>query len=195
MDKHLNVIIKISILSAIAFLLMVLIEIPLPIFPDFLKLDVSDLPAIFGSFAIGPAAGVVIEAVKNILHAILKPATAGIGETANFVVGAVYVYTAGLIYLLKKNRKHALLGLVAGTIAMSAVAAIGNYYVFLPLYESILKFPISAAVSMASKINPAIKDINSLVILSIVPFNLLKGIIVSTVAFLFYKKLSPILHK
>ena len=194
-DQKLNKLVKISILSAAAFLLMFFIEIPLPIFPEFLKLDISDLPAILGAFALGPAAGIYIEALKNIFHAIAKPGTMGIGELANFVVGGAFVFTVGIIYNLKKDRTHALYGLAAGIIVMVIVAAIGNYFVFLPLYEKVLGFQVNAVIGMAAKVNPSIKDLNSLILLSIVPFNLLKGIIVALIAFLSYKSMSPILHK
>jgi riboflavin transporter FmnP len=194
-NSSLNRLIKVSVLSAVSFLLMALIEIPLPIFPEFLKLDISDIPAIFGAFAMGPLEGVAIEALKNVLHAVLKPGTAGIGELANFIVGSGYVYVAGLIYMRKKDRKHALLGIVAGIAAMSALAAAGNYFIFLPLYEKVLGFKIAFAVGAASKVNPAVKDLNTLIVLSIIPFNVLKGLIESAIVFFSYKKLSPILHK
>ena len=195
-NSRLNKLVKISVLSTIAFLLIYFLELPLAaIFPEFLKLDISDVPAIFGAFVLGPIAGVAIEALKNVLHVIFKPGTMGIGELANFVVGGAFVYAAGAIYSIKKNRKHAIWGLAAGTIAMAAVAAIGNYYVFLPLYESVLGFKISAVVGMGRSVNPAITDINSLIILSIIPFNLLKGVVISLITLLSYKKLSPILHK
>lgn len=194
-NSKLNRLVKISLLSAISFVLMVLIEVPLPIFPEFLKLDISDLPAIFGAFAMGPAAGMVIEGLKNVLHAIFKPGTAGIGELANFIVGSAYVITAGVIYQYKKDKVHAFWGLIAGILAMAAFAAVGNYFIFLPLYEKVLGFKVAFAVDAAAKVNPAVTDLNTLIVLSIVPFNLLKGVIVSAIAFLSYKKLSPMLHR
>lgn len=193
-NQRLNKLVKVSVLSAISLVLM-MIEFPLPIFPDFLKIDLSDLPALLGSFAMGPIAGVAIQLVKNILHLLIKTSTAGIGELANFVVGAAFVYVAGLIYNLRKDRTHALYGVAAGVVAMAAAAAIGNYFLFIPLYESVLGFPVAAVVGAGAKINPAIKDLNSFVVLSIVPFNILKGVIVSIIGFISYKKLSPILHK
>lgn len=193
-NKKLNILIKISILSAMALILS-FIEFPLPIFPDFLKLDISDVPAILGAFAVGPLAGVMVELMKNILHMIFKGGTAGIGEMANFIVGASFVVTSGIIYKQGKSRKSALLGVVAGTIVMGVVASLGNYFVFLPLYEKILNFPINAVVGIAKKVNPAVVNLNTLIVYSILPFNIIKGLMLSIIVFLVYKRVSPILHK
>ncbi len=193
-DKKLNKLVKVSVLSAIALVLM-FIEFPLPIFPGFLKLDISDLPAIFGAFALGIPAGIVIEALKNLLHGLIKTSTAGIGEIANFVVGSAYVIAAGAIYSFKKDKRHAVYGLIAGSIAMAVVAGITNYFIFIPLYENVLGFPIPAMIDAARVINPKITDFKGLIVMSIVPFNLLKAAIISIIALLSYKKLSPILHK
>jgi riboflavin transporter FmnP len=193
-NKKLNIIVKISILSAMALILS-LIEFPLPIFPDFLKLDISDVPAILGAFAMGPVAGVMIELVKNILHFIFKNSSYGIGELANFIVGASYVYVSGIIYKTGKSRKTALIGLIAATITMGIVASIGNYLVFLPLYEKVLNFPIVAVVGLAKKINPSVVNLNTLIAYSILPFNIIKGAMLSIIVFLVYKRVSPILHR
>lgn len=194
-NKKLSTLVKISILSAMGLILMFILEFPLPVFPDFLKFDFSEVPVLLGTFALGPVAGVIIEFIKNLIHMFLKPSTMGIGELANFIVGSSMVVAAGLLYKRGKTRKSALLGLGAGILVMTVVAAVTNYFVLLPLYESVLGFKISMIVDMSSKVNPSIKDINTLIIYSIVPFNLLKGAIVSLITFLMYKKVSPILHK
>ncbi|QCX33939.1 ECF transporter S component [Caloramator sp. E03] len=192
--KKISSLIKISVLSAMAFILMFL-EFPLPMFPDFLKIDISDIPALFAAFSIGPFAGVLVEFIKNLLHLIVKNSTAGIGEFANFIVGFAMVFTAGVIYKKNKTKKGAVFSLICGTVAMAIIASLGNYFIFLPLYEKVLMFPIKAVVGIASKVNKNVKDINTLIIYSILPFNILKGIIVSLITLLVYKKVSPILHK
>lgn len=194
-DKKLNTLIKISLLSAIAFILM-FFEFPLPIFPNFLQIDLSDLPALIGGFALGPMAGVLIELFKNVLHIIFKgTSTALIGELANFLVGSVFVITSASIYAKNKTRKNAIISLIIGSIVMSIAAGILNYCLFLPLYDKVLGFKIAAVVGMGSKLNPRIINLFTLVLWSIVPFNLLKGIIVSAVSLAVYKAVSPILHQ
>ncbi len=193
-DEKLVKLIKISLLSVMAFLLMY-IELPLPIFPDFLKIDISDLPALLGAFALGPIAAVVIELVKNILHGMLAGKTAFIGELANFLVGSCLVLVSGYIYKVKKSKGGAVVALLIGVIVMSIFAGILNYFVVLPLYEKVLGFPIVAVVGMGAKINHNIKDLNTFIIWSIIPFNILKGIVVAGVTLAIYKSVSPILHK
>lgn len=192
--EKLNFMTKTAMLSVIGFLLM-FVELPIPIFPAFLKIDISDLPAIIGAFALGPLAGIIIELVKNILHGVFVGGSAFIGEFANFAVGAIMVGIAGFIYKRRKTKLNAILGLIFGTIAMSIGASILNYFIILPLYESVLHFPVTAIVAMGTKINPHITNLNSFVILSILPFNIFKGIIVSVITVPIYKSIAPFIQK
>jgi riboflavin transporter FmnP len=187
-DKKINRLVKVAVLSVIAFLLMFL-EFAVPIFPSFLKIDISDLPALIGTFALGPVAGISIEFLKNILHGIF------VGELANFIVGTVLVVTAGFIYKARKTKKSAVLGLISGTITMSIAAGLINYFVLLPLYQRAFNFPISQMVAIAGKINGNITDVWTLILLSIVPFNLIKGCMLTVITLLIYKKVSVILKK
>ncbi len=193
-DEKLVKLIKISLLSVMAFLLMY-IELPIPIFPEFLKFDISDLPALLGAFALGPIAGVVIELFKNILHGMLAGKTAFVGELANFLVGSSLVLVAGYVYKVRKSKGGAIVALLIGVVCMSIFAGILNYFVVLPLYESVLGFPISAVVEMGTKVNNKVVDLNSFIIWSIIPFNFIKGILVSSITLALYKSVSPILHK
>ena len=85
-----------AMLAAVSFILAFL-EVPMLLSPSFARMDLSDLPALIGAFAFGPMAGVVIELIKNGLQ-VFSTQTAGIGELANFAMGASFVFTAGLIY-------------------------------------------------------------------------------------------------
>ncbi len=189
---------KISLLSVIGFVVM-LIEFPLGIFPEFLKLDLSDIPALIGSFTMGPIAGVIIQLIQNILHASVKLAeTGGVGQLASFMVGSVFVFTAGSIYARRKSFKTAILAMVVGTISMSLFAAIFNYLIFIPLYARYFGIPlekyIDMVVDMAQKVNKLVVNYETLIFISIFPFNLLKGTIVSFITLLLYKKISPYLR-
>lgn len=164
--------------------------------PPFIKMDISDLPALLGAFAIGPMAGVVIQFLKNILNLVFEgTTTAAVGELANFVVGSVFAFTAGAIYYKKKTFKNAVIGLIVGTIAMTIAIAIANYYIMFPFYAKMFGWPIQDLVSMGTAINGNIVDLKTMMLYSIVPFNLFKGATVTAVTLLIYKRISPILHK
>lgn len=186
-----NALVKTSMLSVIAFVLMML-ESQIPFFPEFLKIDLSDLPALIAGLAMGPLAGIAVEAVKNILH-LLMTTTGGVGELANFVIGSSFVAPAALIYQHKKNKATALAGLVTGIAVMTVTGALANYYILLPFYSTFM--PIDAIIAMSAKANPAIKDMGSLILYAIVPFNIIKGLVLSILTLAVYKRISRIIHQ
>lgn len=183
---------RVAILASAATILM-LLEVPVIFMPPFLKLDFSDIPAIIGAFALGPLAGCLIVLLKNMLH-VSYTQTAGIGELANFLVGTGFVMPAAFIYSRSKSRKRAVVALVAGTMSMALVAAAVNYWILIPLYQTALKLPLEAIITMGRTANPLIVDLKTFIVFAIIPFNLLKGIVVSVITLLVYKKMSPILH-
>jgi len=186
---------KIAILGAVASLLM-LFEIPLFFAPGFYKLDFSEVAVLLGAFSMGPVAGIVIEAVKILLNFFIDGSiTAGVGELANFLIGCSFIVPAAVIYKMKKTRKNAVVGLVAGTVTMAVFGALMNIYVLLPVYAAAFKMPIDAIVQMGTKVNSRIADIYTFILFATVPFNILKGFLSSLITILIYKKLSPLLHR
>jgi len=184
---------QIGMLAAIAFVLM-LFEIPLPFAPSFYEIDFSEVPVLIGCFSMGPLAGVLIELVKIILNLCINgTVTAGVGELANFVIGCALVLPAAFIYKRKKTKKGAIIGLVTGTLFMTISGCFINAYVMLPTYAKAFGMPIEALVEMGSAVNASITDLLTFVMFAVVPFNLLKGVLVSIIVLLIYKKISPIL--
>lgn len=194
-NKNLNTLVKISFLGALSFVIM-LLKFPLPFFPSFLTIDFSDIPALIGAFALGPVAGVIIELLKNILNgAIAGSTTMWIGELANFLVGSAFVFTAGALYKRNKNRKTAIYGMILGSIAMSLVAALFNYFVLIPFYATAFGWKVEAIVAMGTVLNPMVTDLPTFILWSIIPFNLFKGAVISIISAPLYKKVSPLIHK
>lgn len=187
-----NSLVKVSILAVLAYILM-LIDFPLPMFPSFLKIDLSDVPALVGAFALGPIHGIFIQLVKVVLYGITKSSTGGVGELANFIVGVSYVIPAAIVYHAKKDKFHALLGTILGTIVMCIAGALANYYIIIPFYSNFM--PIDAIVGLGTVVNSRIIDVKTLIIYGITPFNLIKGMMIATVTLVIYKKLSPIIKK
>jgi len=184
---------KIAILGVIAFVFM-LLDFPLWFTPPFLKFDISDLPSLIGAFALGPMAGVLIQLVKNLLKLLLAGTnTAAVGELANFIVGSVFAYTAGLIYYKEKTFRNAIKGLVVGVLAMTIAISFANYYVMIPFYSKAYGLPLEKIIAMSTAVNKYIVDLKSLIIFGVVPFNLLKGLVTSILTVLLYKRISPII--
>lgn len=183
--------VKIGMLSGLGMVLM-LLNFPLPIFPSFLKIDFSDAPALVGTFYMGPAAGVLIQLLKNILKVIVENNTGGVGELANFLVGTAYVIPLGLIYKKRQDYSGVLLGSILSVLTMTVVAGILNYFVFIPAFAWVMGLEISDFVSAAAKVNAAIVDLRTMVFFGIMPFNLVKGTLVSFVGFGLFKALQPL---
>ena len=178
-----------ALLSAVAFLLAFL-EFPVPLSPSFTRMDLSDLPALIGAFAFGPVCGVLIELIKNLLQ-LTTTATGGVGELANFLLGASFVFTAGLIYKLHKTKTAAWIAGIVGSIVMGIVAALTNYYILLPLFEQFM--PLEQLIASFGEYIPFIHSKKDIVLYNAFPFNLLKGLAITVATMVSYKRLRPIL--
>jgi riboflavin transporter len=187
--------VKISVLSVLSFLIM-LVEIPLWFTPEFLKIDLSDLPSLVASFSLGPVAGVVVQLLKNLLKVALRGTnTIFVGELANFIVGSVYVAIAGLIYRKNREKRSAVKGLAVATISMSVFASLLNYFVLLPFYARVYGVPLQFYVDMASSVNAYVIDLRTFIIFGIFPFNMLKGILIAIVGYPVYTRLKPAIER
>lgn len=189
---HIRTIVQCGMLSAVAVVLM-LFEIPLPFAPSFYEIDFSEVPVLVGCFAMGPLAGAVIEFVKILLNfAVNGTVTAGVGEIANFLIGCAFVVPAGVIYRKMRTRRGAICGMAAGTVCMTALGCALNAYLLLPAYAAAFQMPIDGLVAMGAAVNGKIDSLLTFVLFAVAPFNLLKGVLVSLIVFLIYKKISPV---
>ena len=192
--SNLRNLVQIGMLGAVSVVLM-MFEIPLFFAPSFYKIALSEIPVLIGTFAMGPVAGMFIELIKVVLHMLFKgSSTAGVGDFANFLIGCAMIVPAGLIYKKKHNRTGAIVGMISGTLFMTILGCFLNAYVLLPAYAKAFQMPMDALVGMGTAVNSHITSVTTLVIFAIVPFNLLKGVLVSLIVFLIYKKISPIFH-
>ncbi len=184
----------IGVLSAAAAGLM-LLEFPLLfIAPDFYKFDFSDLPAIIGSFALGPVAGVSIEALKNLLKILFVGSrTNYIGELANFGVGVCYVLPASLLYYYRKTKKRAVAGLALSTVICVTVGSLLNAFVLLPAYSKLYGAPMEYFIGKGTEVHGIIKDLQTFILFAVAPFNLLKYGVISLITILIYKRISRVL--
>jgi len=185
---------KVAILAAFASIIY-LLEFNLPFFPAFYKLDLSEIVILIGGFAMGPWQAVVIELVKMTLNLIVNGTiTAGVGEVSNFILGCSFVIPACLIYRRNKYKKSAVKGMIVGTVSLTVLGALLNYFALIPAYVALAGFPMDTIIGMANSVNPAVTSLETLVLFATIPFNLFKGVFCSLVTALLYKRISPILH-
>lgn len=180
----------IAMFSAISAVLMVF-EIQLPFSPSFVKFDFSDLPVILGGFLIGPFAGGIIVFMKILLHFLLNGTTSFfVGDLSNLLLTLSFVLPASFIYQQKKTKKTAIQGLLVSIICTSLLAIIFNLFLIFPLYLKVLNLKMVDLINMIHVVNPLVKDVFTMIVFSLLPFNLFKYSIVSMITMLSYKKLS-----
>lgn len=185
---------RVAVLTAIAAVLM-LWEFPLWFAPGFYKLDVSEAVILMGGFALGPGAAILIEFLKNLINILLNgTTTAYIGEMANFITGCAFVVPAAVIYKYHKNKKSALISMVAASLSLMVIGSLLNYFVLIPAFSRFYNLPVEDIIGMGAAVNPLVTDLKSLVVWAVAPFNLVKGVLCSTLAMLLYKRVSKILH-
>jgi riboflavin transporter FmnP len=183
----------IAMLSAIATVLM-LFEVPLWFAPSFYKIDFSEVPVLIGAFALGPVAGVLIELIKILINLLINGTdSAFVGEIANFIVGCALVVPSAMIYHVRRTRKAAITGLAVGTVVFIVTGCLLNAYLLLPTYAKLFQMPIDSLVKMGTEVNASITSLSTFVIYAVAPFNLIKGVAVSLITIVLYKRVSRII--
>ncbi len=180
-----------AMLSAIAFVLMFL-DTAVPIMPSFIKLDLSELPALMAAFALGPVWGVIVCLIKNLLH-LLMTTTGGVGELSNFILGAAFVLPAGLIYHHKKTKKNAIIGALVGSVIMGAISFPSNYFIVYPVYYNFMPKEVIVAAYQALVPFATIDSIAKCLLFFNVPFTIVKGLLSAIITILIYQPLRPLL--
>ncbi len=181
---------RIALMSVISFVL-ILINLPLPIFPSFLKIDLSDVPSLITTFVMGPAAGILVQFTKNLLNFLINTSTGGIGELANFVIGLSLILPLSYIYKLKPTKQGYIIGSIVGILFMSVVGVLMNYYVLLPMYAKFMG--MESIIQSGTKVNGNIVDMKSFLLFAILPFNLLKATLSVIVSSILYNYIKPVL--
>ena len=183
----------IAIFSVLAAVLM-FFEVPLFFAPSFYEIDFSEVPVLISTFYLGPVAGVTTDLLKSVLKLLLKgTSTAFVGDFANFVIGCSFVLPASILYHTKKSKGTAIGGMALGTACMTVFGSAFNAFYLIPTYSTLFGMPLEAIVGMGTAVNSSINSVTTLVLFAVVPFNLLKGVLVSIITFLLYKRVEKLL--
>ncbi|NCB42828.1 MAG: ECF transporter S component [Clostridia bacterium] len=169
---------KLGVLAGISVVLVALIHFPIVAAAPFLEYDPADIPILIGTFALGPAAGLLLTVVASTIQGLtVSAASGGYGILMHIIATGTYVIVAGNIYRINKTRKMAAVALVSGSIAMTLIMIPANL-IITPIFMTVDKDVVV-----------------SLLIPAIIPFNIIKAGINSTITFLLYKRISGYLHK
>lgn len=172
----------ISMLSSIAFVLM-LLNFPFPgSASGYLKIDFSDIPAIIAILIYGPGAGIAVEALKNLLHYLIHGSMSGVpvDQVANFTAGVLFILPVAFIFKKIKSARGLAWSMILGTLLMTVMMSILNYFLFLPAYTWFLNAPVLSDHVLKATITAGI-----------LPFNLIKGIIITIVFSFIFVKMRP----
>ena len=178
-----------AMMAAISTVVM-FFEFTFPPFPPFLKFDLSGLPVLLTSFMMGPAQAVMVVLIKDLIH-LLSTTTGGVGELADFLILSSFAITAGLIHRRLPSARGTALACACGSLVIAVVGALANYYLLIPFFSNLM--PIEAIISACNAVNPAIDSLMGYILFGAVPFNLAKGVVLSVVTVLSYKKLGHVL--
>lgn len=181
----------IAMFSALSYVLMFL-KFPIS-YLGFLEFEFSDIPALVAGLTYGPLTAVIIELIKNIIKVSTGSFTGGVGELANFIITASYMFTVCMLYKVLGGKKKAVLSFATGTVVMTLVGAIMNFFVLLPLYAVVFG-GMDAILGLAAKTIPSIDSVAMLVVIGISPFNIFKGIYVAFAGYWIYKFLRKVLQ-
>ena len=181
-----------AMLAAVAVVLQYL-EFGVPFVPSFLKMDFSDIPELIAAFVVGPIGGVVVALLKNLIHMAVSQ-SGFVGELSNFILGAAFSLTAGLIYKFKHTRTGAIIACFSACAVMALVSLPSNYYLIYPIYAKLFG-GMEPIIGAYQAIFPAADTLWKALLIVNVPFTLVKGLICAAVTIPVYKPLSRVLEK
>ncbi len=180
-------------LSALATVLM-LLQFSVPLMPSFIKLDFSDLPAVFASMFVSPASGVVVCLIKNLIHLLFpNNLSIGVGELSNFLLSSTFVLTTGLIYRKLQTKKGLVLSGICGSVAMGSISVPVNYFVTYPMYMKFM--PVEALLAEYEAINPGVNSLLMALLTFNLPFNIIKCLLNLVLAVMMYSVVQPLMKK
>lgn len=187
---------KIGIFSALSVVLYFL-RFPLPIFPEFLKIQFSALPLVIIGYTLGPIEGMIALVIKTLV-CLPFTSTMYVGDLADFLICTSYILTTSLMYKANKTKKSAAISLFVGSVFWLIMAMLANYFILIPFFINVmLKGNVAGFVGMCSVIPGITIDNYRLYYLlyAAIPFNLIITTAVSLVTFVVYKRISKILSR
>ena len=186
---------RLAIFSALSYVLYMFVKLPLPIFPQFLELQFSDMPALLAGFMMGPWSGAIVIVIRTVLKLPFSH-TACVGELGDLIIGLAFVLTAAYIYKFRRTLKGAVVSLAAGVVSTTRVAMLINRVMLIPFYSWYMGF--DNIIGLVRLIFPAVTQDSFYfyyIVCAVLPFNLLRGLVCALVTFALYKQLEKLFDR
>ena len=176
-NENVKRLVRLGLLAAMSVILMYLIRFPLFAAAPYLEYDMADVPILIGAFLYGPWWGLLLTVAVSVLQGVTVSAASGwVGIVMHIASTGLFAVLAGLIYRRVRTRKGAVMGLLAGSIAL-VIAMIPLNLIFTVHYNGVPKEVVEGMIWPI-----------------LVPFNLFKAVANSLVTFLLYKRVATLLR-
>ena len=167
---------KMGILTAVSVVLVTICHFPILPSLSFLEYDPADVPILLGTFAMGPAAGLLMTAAVCLIQAFLLGGNGLYGALMHFIATGTFVLAAGTYYKNHKTKKGAICAIILGIVCWIAVMVVANIFIT----PTFMGAPREAVISMLP---------------GIALFNFIKSAVNSAITFVLYKRVSGVLHR
>ena len=180
-----------ALMAALSIVLSEFLQFKVPVMPNFISFDFSDVPALMASLTMGPVSGVFVCLIKN-LEGCITSMTGYVGELSNFILGVCLVLPAGIIAKKSSKYSHVIIGCLAGAVTMALMSVVSNYFLVYPIYTAIM--PMEAIIGMYKAILPGVDGLLQCLVIFNMPFTLVKGLVAALISIPLYKKLRPVFN-
>ena len=200
-DKHskyqfgVKQMVRVAIFGALSGIFYIFIKFPVPILPSFLEFHFDEVPAFIASFAYGPISGLLVLLVKTLVK-LPFTTTLGVGELSDLIFSTAFILPASLVYKRHRNFNAVIIGLVIGTFLQLIVSILGNVYVMIPFYMTVMGLSEESILYLCQIANPNITNIGwSYGFFAVLPFNLIKNVAVICITLFTYKSVHRFIDK
>ena len=174
MKNNTRKLVLLAMLTAVAYMVVSLVRIPVVLF---LSYEPKDVVITIGGFLLGPMASFIISLVVALIEMVTISSTGPIGCLMNLLSSTCFACTAAFVYKRRHTLSGAVIGLGIGSVVMVAVMLLWNYLIT-PLYMGVERESVAA-----------------LLVPAFLPFNLLKAGFNSALTLGLYKPLVTALRK
>lgn len=190
---------KVAIFSALSIVLYYVklpVSLIIPIFPEYLDIQFSNLPAIICGFILGPIGGISVVVIRTVIK-LPFTGTLGVGELADLIIGVFSILIGSLVYKKEHTKTGGIIALICTCVSWVFFAALANWLVVIPTYMKVYHFEAATFVQMLSFID-GVNEQNFMffyIFAIAIPFNLILSLMVCIITYLVYKRVSKLVQK